>query len=66
MSAYDGIKNQITFTTGRQDITCTQCSSQHAVANVSGMKKEQGHYYRDVRTSCRSCRTIIIFRWFRS
>jgi RNase P subunit RPR2 len=66
MNDYDKIKRQITFTTGSTAIICPSCNGDHCTATVKGMKKEQGRYFRDVETHCRSCGTIYTFRWFRS
>lgn len=66
MSAYAAVKSQLQYVTGRQQITCPHCGSQHAAAHVGGQHKVNGRYHRNVRTACRSCGGSYSFVWYRN
>lgn len=62
-SLYDQVKGQIKYQTGKQALTCPVCQK-NAAAHVSGMKTGRPRNYRNVRTACRHCKTIITFCWY--
>lgn len=62
-SPYSYVKEQIKYLTGKYPITCPNCKKS-ATAKVSKLHKARPRSYREVKTSCRHCKSIVSFLWY--